>query len=340
MLLRWIRWLASGLAFVYLLGYCCWRLLLLTPLYDRDWRLPLSEVLGSWFYLPLLPLLVLGAIARSRLALLMLVAPLLFFAGEYGAQLLPRWLWLGRVQPGATVVRFMTWNTHLAYDHSGEFRALLTRQQPDLVALQEISYSLARILADEVTVLYPYQQMYGAGSASGLAILSRYPIRAFEINAGVLRCRCMRVTLDIDGQEVTVLNTHVWSPMISIDQHRAIPRVARFDNAHQTGNFSALLDQIAAAPGPLIMLGDFNTTERQPNYRRLNQLLRNAFAEAGWGMGFTFPTNASYLTLRVPPFVRIDHIFFNDAWRAAGAWRGRLVESDHAYVIADLVLLH
>lgn len=338
MFLRWIHWLASGLAFVYLVAYCCWRLLLLTPLYDLDWRLPLSQALGSWSYLPLLPLLVLAVLARSRPALFLLAVPLVCFAGEYGNQFLPRWLWLSHTPPGATVVRVMTLNTHNMSDRSGEFRSVLAQQQPDLIALQEISYALTRVLAEELEAHYPFQQMYGAGNM-GLAILSRYPIRAFEISPGALGCRCLRVTLNIDGQEVTILNAHIWSPRVNIERQRLIPRVTRFENAHQTASFDALLDQRAATPGPLIVLGDFNTTERQPNYRRLNQGLYNAFAEAGWGMGYTFPTDVRYQRLPLPPFVRIDHIFYNDAWRVVAVWSGRLVESDHAYVMADLVLL-
>jgi endonuclease/exonuclease/phosphatase (EEP) superfamily protein YafD len=155
----------------------------------------------------------------------------------------------------------------------------------------------------------------------------------------VLGCRCLKVTLAIHGQEVTVINAHIWSPRISVERGSLIPRIIHFDNRRQLLSFSALLLQNAATSGPLIVLGDLNTTERQPNYQRLNQVLHNAHARAGWGMGYTFPTNVSFRAIPVPPFVRIDHIFYNDAWRAVAAPSGRLSESDHAYVLADLVLI-
>jgi endonuclease/exonuclease/phosphatase (EEP) superfamily protein YafD len=329
---------ASALALLYLVAYCCWRLLLLTPLYEVDWRLPLSQVLGSWFYLPLLPLLALAALGRSRLALALLATPLLFFAGEYGGQFLPRWLWLSQTHPEATVVRVMSWNMHYAPDRTGEFRALLAQQQPDLVALQEVSFINLRILAGELAHEYPYQQTAGPGAA-GLAILSRYPFLAGEAGVRVMGCRCMEVVLDIDGQQVTVLNAHVESPAVYVDRSRWLPRVTRFEKRQQRWTFDALLAHVTTIQGPLIVLGDLNTTERQPNYQRLNRLLSNAHARAGWGMGYTFPTNIRHRGISIPPFVRIDHIFYSDAWQSVTATSGRLVESDHAYVMADLVLL-
>ena len=103
--------------------------------------------------------------------------------------------------------------------------------------------------------------------------------------------------------------------------------------------FDQLVERIATVEGPLVVLGDLNTSERQPNFHRLRAYLEDAFAVAGWGMGYTFPANSHLYGWAVPPMVRIDYVLINRAWQARAAWSDQLPTSDHGYVVVDLGLV-
>lgn len=324
----------GAITWLYLIAYGAWRLLLLTPLATQIWQLRLSEVFGSWSYLPLLPLLMLALITRSRSALLALLIPALLFGAEYGRQFLPNWQLA--VLPAATPLRVLTWNTLFTSNPAGEFQALINELQPDLIVLEEVSYRMAnKLMADDD---YPYRAIHSPNTASSLAIASRYPILRSRTGLDVYACYCLEATIDFNGRIITVIAVHIFRPEINFRRIGRFPTVTNFTDKMQSPIFDQLLARIQAVDGPLIVLGDFNTSERQPNFRRLRTDLDDAFAGGGWGMGYTFPANLRARGVELEPFVRIDHIFTSPAWRTRAAWTSHLSSSDHGYVVADLLL--
>lgn len=331
-----------GLAVVYSLGYGVWRVLLLTPLYANWWWLPLSEIVGSWFYLPLLPLVLSASLLRHRRMLIVLSLPLLMFGVEYGRQFLPNWQLYWTDSSHNLPLRVMTWNTLYTSDRNQEFQRLLQRVQPDIVALQEVRNGFPRSLNTVLNDLYTHRQVYSAGTTRSLAILSRYPILdAMASNdLEIYRCTCVYVTIDFHGKPITVLTAHPPRPVIELRwRWRGLPRIDHFDTENQRLPFESMQQRIDAFDGPLIVLGDLNTTERQPNYRRLRQRLDDAFGAAGWGMGYSYPRVEPRVTMPITPLIRIDHILTSRHWIARTAWTGQLSSSDHLYVVADLALL-
>ena len=103
-----------------------------------------------------------------------------------------------------------------------------------------------------------------------------------------------------------------------------------------------ILDTVEGQPEPLILLGDLNSTPNHQVHRALSAHLVDAFREAGWGLGHTFPAmGGRFWGVPYPNrLVRIDHIFYSDDWQAetarVGEWDGF---SDHLPVIARLRLL-
>jgi endonuclease/exonuclease/phosphatase (EEP) superfamily protein YafD len=335
MIWRWLRWFVVGLAGLYTLSYGVWRILLLTPWYDRFWQLPLSEVFGSWFYLPLPPLIPLAILTRSRRTALILLLPLCFFTVEYGRQFLPNWQ---PVAANAARVRLLTWNTHSAADGRGEFQALIHQLQPDYVAIQEVNLRLVRLFKETLNAAYPYQVYNATSSDGGLALFSRFPLQQVATPVRLLGCQCMTVESELAGRPVTFIVAHIWRPDLGYTSYRGLASFNGFNTRYQTVVFDQLVERIATVDGPLVVLGDLNTSERQPNYHRLRAYLEDAYAAAGWGMGYTFPANSHLHGWSIPPLVRIDHILINRAWQARTAWSSQLPTSDHGYVVADLVL--
>ncbi|MBU0702401.1 MAG: endonuclease/exonuclease/phosphatase family protein, partial [Chloroflexi bacterium] len=102
-----------------------------------------------------------------------------------------------------------------------------------------------------------------------------------------------------------------------------------------------VLDMVEGQPEPLILLGDLNSTPTHEVYRTLSARFIDAFREAGWGLGHTFPTTGGRLGPIPHPdrLVRIDYIFHSDDWRAETAWVGEWDgQSDHQPVVARLRL--
>lgn len=323
--------------------YVLWQLVLHSPLREELWQLQLSEVFAVWFYLPLAPLLVGTLLLRSRKGLLALMAPMLIFAGQYGAQLLPNWQLLLHNFDNAPRLRVMTWNMLYANQLKQEFYPEIQKLQPDIIALQEVPYNIEREMVALLGHEYPYHKVQSVGSASGIALWSKLPIVETEqATARLLGCICAKIVVDLHGRPITVMTTHIRSPEIYYRfRRRLIPQITYFSIQDQNLIFRALLKKVAENHHPLILMGDFNTTEQQPNFALLRQQgLTDAHEAAGWGMGFTYPNpNLRYSwRRRIPPFIRIDHVLFSSEWRALSAWTGSISDSDHLYVVADLVL--
>ncbi|MBB6097829.1 endonuclease/exonuclease/phosphatase (EEP) superfamily protein YafD [Deinobacterium chartae] len=88
----------------------------------------------------------------------------------------------------------------------------------------------------------------------------------------------------------------------------------------------ALPGALESARGPALLLGDLNTPPRGLLYGALGRL-QDAFAVAGRGLGYTFPSRL--------PLMRTD-----DVWSRglrASAVRTADAPSDHRAVVADLV---
>jgi endonuclease/exonuclease/phosphatase (EEP) superfamily protein YafD len=95
-------------------------------------------------------------------------------------------------------------------------------------------------------------------------------------------------------------------------------------------------------PEPLVLLGDLNSAPMSEVYGTLSARLTDAFTEAGWGAGHTWPAEGgNFYNIPHPPrLVRIDYVFHSAEWRAeearVGGWDG---VSDHHPVVARLRLL-
>ena len=99
-----------------------------------------------------------------------------------------------------------------------------------------------------------------------------------------------------------------------------------------------MLRRAATVKTPLLVVGDFNATDRMPILNGYRAVLTDAFREAGFGFGFSFPYNATFRSISLPSLVRLDYIFHDTSWRTLRSWMGQADGADHRYVVADLVL--
>jgi vancomycin resistance protein VanJ len=132
---------------------------------------------------------------------------------------------------------------------------------------------------------------------------------------------------------VTVVNVHAYKHGW-LERHRLMEAL--------------MVEDVIPEKGPLILGGDFNTTDRSETYRMIQQHLINAHDEAGCGFGFTFPTVSKFWSLRLlgslprfplPALIRIDHIFYSSHFTTLKSYTvSDSGGSDHLPIVAELVL--
>jgi endonuclease/exonuclease/phosphatase family metal-dependent hydrolase len=231
-------------------------------------------------------------------------------------------------------LRVMTYNIHVGVGMDKKLdlprvAGVINAQHPDLVGLQEVDRGVTRTQRiDEIVELSKLTRMDYAfafnlhyqGGQYGVAILSRFPIRAtdhrlYQNTREAERRGFIRAEVSIHGYILNFVTTHL-------------------DYQYDDGRlFEAqqLLSALKDVKGPLIVVGDFNDIPAGRAY----QLMRYQFGDAwidsrGTDPGFSYPTDK--------PSKRIDYIFFRSTDRVGTkrAWTVNTDASDHIPVVADL----
>jgi endonuclease/exonuclease/phosphatase family metal-dependent hydrolase len=231
-------------------------------------------------------------------------------------------------------LRVMTYNIHVGVGMDKKLdlpriAGVINAQHPDLVGLQEVDRGVTRTQGiDEIAELAKLTRMDYAfafnlryqGGQYGVAILSRFPIRAtdhrlYQNTREAERRGFIRAEVSVHGRLLNFVTTHL-------------------DYQYDDGRlFEAqqLLSALRDVKGPLIVVGDFNDIPAGRAY----QLMRCQFGDA-WiesrstEEGFSYPADK--------PAKRIDYIFFRstDRARTKRAWIINTPASDHVPVVADL----
>lgn len=331
--------LVAVVAMLYGICFVVWRLLVSSPLYARWWPLQVSEIFWVWAFVPLPFLMVAGVVLRSRWLWVGILVPLLWFSGEYASLFLPPASAVAQATVSGATIRVMTFNTWNKYKRDGEFAAAVRQWQPDVIALQEINPRFGSDLKDLVDE-WPYQLRAEWGTRANIAFLSKFPILSVETERDWQGCDCMDAVVSWHDQAIRVIVVDMRSPRYDINLRGVVPHIDGFNAESQVLSFGALMRRIETRNKPLIVLGDFNTTERQEGYYELYAAgLEDAHAAAGWGLGFTYPAPYSRIGWLPVSLIRIDHIFYGAAWQANQVWTTPLMGSDHQTVIADLRLV-
>ncbi|MGC9357772.1 MAG: endonuclease/exonuclease/phosphatase family protein [Anaerolineae bacterium] len=321
-----LRKMAVATAHVYLVGVMMWAGLRQIFL-DRWWWLFVLNTFAIYLFAPLPLAFFVAGWARRREIWIGSVLVLLVGMGILGPFYLPH---TRNVEAGGPRLTVMTTNV-LGYNtNPGPIVEAIREADADLVAIQELNAPTAETIHRELADAYPYRIFDPRPGVSGMGLLSRYPLTPTgETLPGQWIGTPQVLELDFEGVLVTVVHAHPF-PTQPVKPHlmqRSIE--ARTEQAR------ILADFVAAHPGPLLAPGDFNTTAHTRAYALLTENLVDAWREAAWGPGHTWPGS---LPLRW--LVRIDYVFHSPEWRAVeaeiGPWDGA---SDHRPVVATLVLL-
>jgi endonuclease/exonuclease/phosphatase (EEP) superfamily protein YafD len=278
-----------------------------------------------WLLLFSLPMLIIVGLRHHKWLAVVLVIPSLAIGFSFAPLFLPN----RQVPPSPNgfPLKIMSYNLHGIQEISGIVE-VIRREKPDILLIQEYSPALVSPSFHGLDNLYPelYADMDSKGF--GQAIFSRYPLKqvSVEFDTG----RTQKVLIKTPSGPIAVWNVHPIPPfLVPPEQYDA--------------QISALAADISEAKGPLIVAGDFNTTDQSAAYRRINHYLQDAYWEAGWGFGFSYPAPPYTFMdtkLQTGPLWRIDYIFHSQEFIVTSAHTLRTSGgSDHFPVVAELSIV-
>jgi endonuclease/exonuclease/phosphatase (EEP) superfamily protein YafD len=99
-----------------------------------------------------------------------------------------------------------------------------------------------------------------------------------------------------------------------------------------------LVATVTSDPLPSIIAGDFNVPVGGVAYRILRRAWDEAHADTGSGVGYTFPGVTRNPLSLGGPWMRLDHIFFDQRWRALETETEADRPSQHRAIFATLQL--
>lgn len=193
---------------------------------------------------------------------------------------------------------------------------------------------------------------FGDAREVGLALFSAYPIinqygRIWERTQGpdINGYLCADIVYKTDT--IRVVNVHLWSMGVRTNQAMDALKTGRIGLffvelgdtfsrlkegfEHRNAQLEEVETYVAGSRYPVIICGDFNETPIGYSYGKLSHNFRNAFEEAGQGLGFTLN--------RHPYCVRIDQQFVSSDWHIKACQTLSGVSfSDHFPVLAQYVL--
>ena len=325
-------------SWAYLIMLLAWFLAyLLTS--DRFVFLSLINYLAVYLFFPLPLVLIAALLSKQRELWIGFSLGALAFFWLWGSLFFPSLKRPASTSPTLTV---MTYNVLAWHQFNSAVLQTIRAEDPDIVLLQELNHGLAKALQAELGTEYPYQVLEPVDNPTGIGVISKYPIHPTGERLPMNWVGGPQVLeLLWNGEKITLVNFHMY-PTTRLGPRDVVEASIRSREAE-----ARLLADLAHRSGLVIMGGDANTTSLSKSYRILTSELQDAWHQAGFGLGHTFPGSTIPGSDRphlgswyVPPWmVRIDYVFHSTDWVTLSARLARFDGvSDHRGVIAVLKL--
>jgi endonuclease/exonuclease/phosphatase (EEP) superfamily protein YafD len=326
------RWLPP-LVWVYFTVLFGWFVLYLL-LGDQQGYIALVNQMAHLLFFPLPLVLLLAFFLKRREIRIGFGIGMVLFAWLWGSQFIPK-------PQGEGQLKVMTYNTLGPHQFTEPAIEVILEEDADLVFIQELNPELAAAIGEALIEGYPYQALDSQVGPTGMGVISKYPISLSDEHLPLEWVGVPQVLLlDWEGQQIAIVNFHMWA--VGIAPAYYIEQNFRGREAQA----EALADFVQKMDLPLIVAGDANTASLSDAYKVLMGVgLRDAWREAGFGFGHTFPGSDNPGGNRpkigewsVPQWlVRIDYVFISADWQAVGAHLAPFDGvSDHRGVVVEL----
>ena len=249
-----------------------------------------------------------------------------------GAVLHVVWLlpsYVGTSGQGRPDVTVLSLNTRFGLADPGAVAALVERERPDVIVLEEAGPTAMAALADEGIggpgSRWPHEAGYPLEGISGTVVLSAFPLgeqERIEIDTGAYRIPVLA------PKPFTLIALHTTQPLYDVGQWRE--------------DFGHLVAAARSAQGALVVAGDFNATlDHGPMRELLATGLHDAAREANSGWQPTWPSSNARPVAGLPvpwPVMAIDHVLVSKELAAISTSVEKVRGTDHLALVARLQL--
>ncbi|WNM26957.1 endonuclease/exonuclease/phosphatase family protein [Demequina capsici] len=244
--------------------------------------------LTPWFSAALLVPLVLALVSRAWGTAIAAFAMLAVGA----SWIIPLYTGGSDASPVLTV---LTVNARLGLADADAIVDLADDRGVDVLAVEELTPGMLDDLeAAGIGRQFSYADAWPEPGVTGTGLWTRLPAQPATAVEG-LYSRAVAAAVDVDGVTVTVLVAHPAAPELR-------------DHGRWASDLDLLQGWVEGTSGPVLVLGDLNTTRDHAAFRALESIgLIDAADQAGSGIQATFPASGSPF-----PFVAIDHVLVRD----------------------------
>lgn len=251
-------------------------------------------------------------------------------------------------EPSGESIKLLTYNVEGFPKEEGDeehsILKYLKESGADIICLQEFRtdgrLSLKKI--NKVLADYPYYKHTPLGGGSQLACYSRYPILSSrKINYKSQANGSVLYRLKMGKDTLILINNHLESNKLTGHDKEVYHDLLKSPGGEAQEGGKYLVHKLAAA-SPIraaqadtlvkvlernqarymLLCGDFNDSPVSYAHRVVNNVLTDAYVEAGKGVGFSYNQNHFYF--------RIDHIFASPSFRVLQCKVDRSIRtSDH-----------
>jgi endonuclease/exonuclease/phosphatase (EEP) superfamily protein YafD len=228
---------------------------------------------------------------------------------------------LGERSPNQTALRVLVANVLYHNQNFTDLRRMIEDADADVVVLVELSPYCLRSLEPALTA-YPHRCQEIQPGPQGIGLFSRKPLRDAQVHhVGFAGHPTVTAELSLDDQPVLLVASH--------------PAAAIGRNSHAARNdqLKQLPSVISPWVGPVVLMGDLNTTMWSPFYQRMETAAGLRNARRGFGVLPTWPSTLPWW-MRIP----IDHVLVSPDVEVRSLRTVAVPGSDHRGVVADLSL--
>lgn len=228
----------------------------------------------------------------------------------------PAWL-AERPAAGEAQLRLVEINVNSQNTEHARVAAFLRAEDPDLLLLLEVNERWLSAL-EPLAGAYPHRIARPRGDNFGIALWTRLPVTRLEIARLGSGLPSVVVELRTPSGRLTLVGTHPPPPA----------GASLADERDQ--QLHAVAQQLSAAEGERVLLGDLNLTSWSPIFDDLIAQSGLVDTRRGFGLQATWP--AWFWPLSIP----IDHCLISDGLRVVDRRVGPEVGSDHRPIVVDL----
>lgn len=290
-----------------------------------------------WF-VPLVVLVPLAFVWRSRQVRIATAVLSVLFVGMFWRQLLPPQSRAVAQQP-QRVIRVATMNHWMGNTDYDGLVEKIREIDADLVFIQEVTPVSATVFDGRLTEEYPYRWWLSMNVSRSFTqmVLSKYPLHDPQ---QVQRAPILQMMVDLGDREFMFMGVHLRAPRVVRECEEPVAIcLPHYSSASRDYDYPTLFAALEQVDEPLVVAGDFNTSDTEHWYNALAMQLQDAYAETNWGFGFTFPVAhpENQWSLFPSRLVRIDYVWTKGGVEPVRSWIDCSVPvTDHCAMIAEL----